>query len=88
MWLNIKFYGTNGGLIEEIGEWGPLSTTAVNPVDGSTFTPWSIVDLHNPKLKVYEVHPAMTKEWADVLLSVGYPATAKYLYGRVQLRNN
>jgi hypothetical protein len=67
MWLNIKFYDANGVLVEEIGEWGPLPTTAINPVDGKEFTPWSIVDLNNPKLKVYEVHPAMTQEWAAVL---------------------
>ncbi|KPJ98122.1 MAG: hypothetical protein AMK71_11900, partial [Nitrospira bacterium SG8_35_4] len=40
-------------------------------------------DLHNPKLKVYEVHPAMTKEWADVLLSVGYPATMPLSFDRL-----
>jgi hypothetical protein len=83
MWLNIKFYDNTGGFLEEVGEWGPLPTTATNPVDGSTFTPWSIVDLDNPKLKVYEVHPAMTKEWADVLLSVGYPTTMPLSFDRI-----
>jgi hypothetical protein len=83
MWLNIKFYDNQNNLIEEIGEWGPLPTTATNPVDGTTFTPWSIVDLDNPKLKVYEVHPAMTKEWADVLLSVGYPETMPLSFDRL-----
>ncbi len=85
MWLNIKFYDNTGGFLEEVGEWGPLQTTATNPVDGSTFTPKSIVDLDNPKLKVYEVHPAMTKEWADVLLSegVGYPATMPLSFNRL-----
>jgi hypothetical protein len=91
MWLNIKFYDSNGVLLEEIGEWGSLCEDAIthvqlpcddpaatpvqvtNPRDGTTFTPWSIVDLDNPKLKIYEVHPAMTQEWATVLLSVGYP---------------
>jgi hypothetical protein len=85
MWLNIKFYDNTGGFLEEVGEWGPLQTTATNPVDGSTFTPKSIVDLDNPKLKVYEVHPAMTKEWADVLLSEGvdYPATMPLSFNRL-----
>jgi hypothetical protein len=52
-------------------------------VDGSTFVPKSIVDLDNPKLKVYEVHPAMTKEWADVLLSVGYPNSMPLSFDRL-----
>jgi hypothetical protein len=83
MWLNIKFKDANDVLIEEVGKWGELSTTATNPVDDSTFTPWSIVDLDNPKLKVYEVHPAMTKEWADVLVSVGYPTTMPLSFDRL-----
>jgi hypothetical protein len=83
MWLNIKFYDNTGTFLEEVGQWGPLSTTATNPVDGTTFTPWSIVDLDNPKLKVYEVHPAMTKEWADVLLSIGYPTNMPLSFDRL-----
>ena len=83
MWLNIKFFDSQGNLVEEIGEWGPLPTTATNPRDGSTFVPWSIVDLDNPKLKVYEVHPAMNKEWADVLLSVGYPGNMPLSFDRL-----
>lgn len=83
MWLNIKFYDGNGGLLEEIGEWGELPTTATNPVDGQPFKPWSIVDLDNPKLKVYEVHPAMTQEWAAVLRSVGYPADMPLSFDRL-----
>jgi len=83
MWLNIKFYDGNGVLVEEVGKWDVLPTTATNPVDGTTFVPKSIVDIDNPKLKVYEVHPAMTKEWADVLLSVGYPANMPLSFDRL-----
>jgi len=83
MWLNIKFYDASNTLIEEIGKWGELLTTATNPVDGSSFIPKSIEDLDNPKLKVYEVHPAMTKEWADVLLNVGYPADMPLSFDRI-----
>jgi hypothetical protein len=83
MWLYIKFYDAGGAVLEEVGKFGDLPTTATNPVDGTTFTPKSIVDIDNPKLKVYEVHPAMTKEWADVLLSVGYPATMPLSFDRL-----
>lgn len=83
MWLNIKFYDAGGAPLEEIGQFGELPTTATNPVDGSTFIPKSIVDLDNPKLKIYEVHPSMTKEWADVLLSIGYPTTMPLSFDRL-----
>jgi hypothetical protein len=84
MWLNIKFYDSQDNMIEEIGEWGPLpGATATNPVDNTTFTPWSIVDLDNPKLKVYEVHPAMTQDWAATLRSVGYPANMPLSFDRI-----
>jgi hypothetical protein len=87
MWLNIKFYDGNGAKIEEIGEWGPLNNVnpkPINPVDGKGFIPWSIVDLDNPKLKVYEVHPAMTQEWANALhYVVGYPANMPLSFDRL-----
>jgi hypothetical protein len=85
MWLNIKWYDAHDVEItdQEVGAWGDLPTTAVNPVDGSTFIPKSIVNLEDPRLKVYEVHPAMTKEWADVLLSVGYPADMPLSFDRL-----
>jgi len=85
MWLNIKFYDSSDNLIEEIGEWGPLPTTAtVDGTPATEFIPWSIVDLDNPKLKVYEVHPAMTKEWAVVLRDVaGYPPEMPLSFDRL-----
>ncbi len=85
MWLNIKWFDANSVEMtaDEVGAWGELPTTAVNPVDGSTFIPKSIMNLADPRLKVYEVHPAMTKEWADVLLSINYPATMPLSFDRL-----
>jgi hypothetical protein len=85
MWLNIKWYDNQGVEMtaDEVGAWGDLPTTATNPVGGATFTPKSIVNLEDPRLKVYEVHPAMTKEWADVLLSVGYPSDMPLSFDRL-----
>jgi hypothetical protein len=85
MWLNIKWYNNQGVEMtaDEVGAWGELPTTAINPVDGSEFIPKSIVNLDDPRLKVYEVHPAMTKEWADVLLGVGYPAAMPLSFNRL-----
>jgi hypothetical protein len=85
MWLNIRWFDNQGAemIAEEVGAWGDLPTTAINPVDGTEFVPKSIVNLDDPRLKVYEVHPAMTKEWADVLLSVGYPDNMPLSFDRL-----
>jgi hypothetical protein len=71
MWLNIKWYDGSNTLLREDGALGPIGATFTNPVDGTTFEPVSILDLHDPNTKIYEAHYAMTKEWADVLLAVG-----------------
>jgi hypothetical protein len=87
MWLNIKFKDASGSIVEEIGKWGELpiaeADQPTNPVTGVKFLPKSIVDLDNPKLKVYEVHPAMTKEWAALLRSIGYPAEMPLSFDRL-----
>jgi hypothetical protein len=72
MWLNIKWYDASGAEIigEEVGEWGPLGVDITNPKDGTIFDPWSIVDLDDHRLKVYEVHPAITQDWDDTLRTV------------------
>jgi hypothetical protein len=70
MWLNIKWYDSNDNLVGEDGAYGPLGVTFTNPVDGTTFEPQSILDLHDPRTKIYEVHPAITREWAQTLRAV------------------
>jgi hypothetical protein len=70
MWLNVKWYDGTGTLVREDGAYGPLPTSFVNPVDGTTFVPESILDLHDPNTKIYEVHPAITQGWANTLITV------------------
>jgi hypothetical protein len=84
MWLNIRWFNNGVEMTDqETGAWGELPTTAVNPVDGTTFVPKSIVNLDDPRLKVYEVHPAMTQEWAATLRSIGYPADMPLSFDRL-----
>jgi len=91
MWLNIKWFNNGTELIDqETGAWGPLQhadgtpVEVTNPVNtNQKFTPWSIVNLEDPNLKVYEVHPAMTKEWAVTLRSIGYPADMPLSFDRL-----
>ncbi len=71
MWVNIKWYdGVNPDPIRIDGDYGPLGVIFTNPVDNQQFEPWSILDLHDPNTKIYEVHPAITQEWAATLMAV------------------
>lgn len=63
MWLNIKWYAGNGELIREDGKYGPIGVR-VNDVEVE-----SIVDLEDPNTRIYEVHMAITQEWAEKLVS-------------------
>jgi hypothetical protein len=70
MWLNIKWYDESHNLVREDGAYGPLGVNFENPVDLTTFEPQSIIDLDDPNTKIYEVHPAITKEWAQTLTTL------------------
>jgi hypothetical protein len=71
MWLNIKWYDTNNTLLREDGAMGQLpGTSFTNPVDNQTFTPVSLLDLHDPNTKIYEAHYAITQEWAATMVAV------------------
>ena len=78
MWIDVKWFDAGNTLIFENGAYGPLVDEQGNPVQvqdnaGTTFQVQSILDLDSTK--VYEAKPAMTKEWADQLLSLGYPGS-------------
>jgi hypothetical protein len=87
MWLNIKWFDNQGVemIADEVGAWGELPVDPItNPANtAQTFIPKSIVNLDDPRLKVYEVHPAMTQEWATVLRSIGYPADMPLSFDRL-----
>jgi len=70
MWLNIKWYDSNNALIREDGAYGPIGATVPNPAGGPDVQVESIADLNDPNTKIYEAHYAMTKEWAQTLVSV------------------
>lgn len=74
MWLNIKWYDENNGLLQEDGAYGPLGVSFEypDPVSGQlvSFEPESILDLSGANTRIYEVHPAITQDWAAILVSV------------------
>jgi hypothetical protein len=87
MWLNVKWYDSNGALLREDGAYGPLVDANGNPVlvdnpVGGQVQVESILDLHDPNTRIYEAHYAMTKEWADTLLAVGKPADLPLSFDR------
>ena len=71
MWLNIRWYDSNGNQLREDGEYGPIGVRIPNPAGGPDVEVESIIDLEDPNTRIYEAHYAMTKEWADVLLLTG-----------------
>ena len=88
MWLNIKWYDSSGALLREDGAYGPLVDEAgapvmiENPAGGQDVQVESILDLNNSNSRIYEVHPAISSEWASTLLAVGKPAGLVLSYNR------
>ncbi len=76
MWLNVKWYDADENLLREDGEYGQIGVV-VNGVNVE-----SIVDLEDPYTKIYEAHYAMTQEWANQLLDLGYPSDLALGYDR------
>jgi hypothetical protein len=78
MWLNIKWYNAGGNLVREDGAYGPLidangnPVTVINPASGQPTQVDSILNLNDSNTKIYEIHPAITQEWAQQLLDLGY----------------
>ncbi len=88
MWINVKWYDAlpTPTLLREDGAYGLLEdelgnpVEVVNPADGQPVQVQSILDLENTR--IYEVHMALTQEWAAQLLGLGYPASLPVGYDR------
>lgn len=79
MWLNVRWYDGNDGLIHEDGAYGPMTVW----IDGVATIVQTLLDLDDPRTKVYEAHYAMTQEWAAQLLALGYPGSMPLSYDRM-----
>jgi hypothetical protein len=82
MWLNIKWFDSNGDLLREYGEYGPIGVTIANPAGGPAVEVESILNLDDPDMRIYEAHYAMTKEWANILLLAGTSANLVLSFDR------
>ena len=79
MWLNMKWYDSANNLLREDGRYGDLavSTPGAPPVVRT------LLDLQGANTRIYEAHHAITQEWANQLLSLGYAASMPLAYDRV-----
>jgi hypothetical protein len=78
MWLNIKWYDNNNTLVREDGAYSTLTVD----IDGISTQVKTIQNLNDPNTKIYEAHYAMTQEWANQLLTLGYPSTLPLSFDR------
>ncbi len=79
MWLNVKWYDSGGALLREDGRYGALTVT----IAGQPQVVNTILNPADPNTKIYEAHYAMTQEWAQQLLDLGYPAGLALSYDRI-----
>jgi hypothetical protein len=78
MWLNIRWYDSNNKLLREDGEYGHLQVT----IAGVSSTVKTILDPADSNTKIYEAHYAMTQEWANQLLALGYSPSLPLSFDR------
>ena len=79
MWLNVKWYDAANNVVREDGKYGPITVK----IAGNDVTVKTIEDLYGPNTKIYEAHYGMTQEWANKLLSLGYPSTLPLGFDRI-----
>jgi hypothetical protein len=73
MWLNIVWKDSEDNIIREDGEYDTITVSLdVNDDDNvdAGDTVETLLDLHDPNTKIYEVHGAITQEWASKLIAV------------------
>ena len=87
MWLNIVWRDSLNNILREDGEYGSLAVSFDVNNDGTVNASDSVETLLNPddaNTKVYEVHGAITQEWANKLIAVSSSyATIPVAYDRV-----
>ena len=70
MWLNIQWLDAQGSLLREDGAYGDLRLQMDLDGDGNNDTVRTLLDRHDPNTRIYEVHGAITQEWASTLMAV------------------
>jgi hypothetical protein len=81
MWLNIKWFASDGSPLREDGAYGLISVTDPRNA-GSTMQVETIKNLHDSNTRIYEAHMGMTREWAAQLIDLGYDPGLALSYDR------
>ena len=78
MWLNVRWYDDVGTLVREDGAYGDLDDVML---DGVQTTVRTLLDPGSTR--VYEAHGAISQEWANQLLSLGYSPSMPVAFDRL-----
>jgi hypothetical protein len=79
MWLEVRWLGPGGELLDAVGEYGPLVVTH----KGASLTVESLLEPHEPGLRRYDVHMGLRQDWAQKLLATGQSASLPLAYDRL-----
>ena len=79
MWLNMKWYDAGGVMIREDGAYGDIPVT----LGARSGIVQSLIDLHDPNTRVYEVEPGITQEWAAQLIGLGSDPATPLMFDRI-----
>ncbi len=79
MWLRTTWRDGQGSVLRVDGEYGPLQVA----IQGQSAVVETLLDLHDPFTRVYEVLPGISQAWAAKLLTLGAPANLPIAYDRV-----
>jgi hypothetical protein len=86
MWLNIIWKDAGGTTLREDGAYGPMTVDFDVNNDGnvdSNDVVETLLDLNDANAKVYEVHGAVTQEWAADLVALGFNPGLVLGYDRI-----
>jgi hypothetical protein len=73
MWLNVRWFNLQNQLLREDGAYGNLPVN----VGGRSLVVRTLLDPHDPHLRLWQVTPGISQAWAAKLLTLGNdPATA------------
>jgi len=79
MWLRVRWYDAGDALVKEDGSYGDLDVD----LDGTPTVVRTLLDLSGTDTRIYEAQPAMTQDWAALLVSLGWDPTTPLEYDRV-----
>lgn len=79
MWLHTTWRDATGAVVREDGAYGSIDVQ----LQGVPMQVDSLIDLHDPYGRVYEIEYGMTQEWAAQLLGLGTPSSIALGYDRI-----